>query len=214
MTRAGYLVKIRARPRIVVAALAAAAGASIGAAVSTGVTDGVDQRVRRRVRVKGRPRIVRAARGISALAAPHAHPIVAAAACAWITRSSGRVCASPLVASLATMLVDRGTRFVVFQQRPPGATHREGRDRLAYPSGHTAAATAISVATAIEAGPSLAPGARPVLYALAGAVGAAVGWSRLALDEHWVDDVVGGWAFGVAIGIASTMIRVPGGLDT
>lgn len=46
--------------------------------------------------------------------------------------------------------------------------------------------------------------ARVGLYSLAGVWAAAVGWSRLQLDEHWFDDVLGGWSAGIAIAIAST----------
>ena len=42
------------------------------------------------------------------------------------------------------------------------------------------------------------------LYSLAGVWAAAIGWSRLQLDEHWFDDVLGGWSAGIAIAIAST----------
>ncbi len=41
---------------------------------------------------------------------------------------------------------------------------------------------------------------------LGAALAIAVGWSRLYLDEHWVDDVAGGWLLGVAVADAIAII--------
>ena len=63
-----------------------------------------------------------------------------------------------------------------------------------FPSGHAASATAICLAAATLAGLELrSKRLRQVVWALALAVAAAVGWSRLALDTHWTIDVLGGF---------------------
>ena len=90
--------------------------------------------------------------------------------------------------------IDKATRFLVSQRRPPMAPHHKGHDRFAFPSGHTGAATAIALATAIELGDGCSATERVGLYSLAGVWAAAVGWSCLQLDEHWFDDVLGGWS--------------------
>ncbi|MEU6284420.1 phosphatase PAP2 family protein [Streptomyces sp. NPDC047028] len=72
----------------------------------------------------------------------------------------------------------------VDRPRPPAEERLAPCDGASFPSRHTALAL---MAT------GLATGAGP---AVAGAVGAAVGLSRIALRVHWPTDVVGGWLFG------------------
>ena len=107
----------------------------------------------------------------------------------------------PLFASLSVFALNKGTRLLVHQPRPPGAKPRKGLDQLGFPSGHTLAATAIAFATALEIGEGRSPVQRSALFAAAGTYAATLGWTRLALDEHWIDDVVGAWAGGVALAI-------------
>jgi len=68
------------------------------------------------------------------------------------------------------------------------------------------AATAIAVASAGEIADQLSDRERKLLWAAVAAFAISVGWSRLYLDEHWIDDVVGGWMAGIAIGIGSTSL--------
>ncbi|MFG1925494.1 glycosyltransferase 87 family protein [Cryptosporangium sp. NPDC048952] len=46
-------------------------------------------------------------------------------------------------------------------------------------------------------------------YALVGVVGLVVGLSRVALEVHWLTDVVAGWAFGVVVLVVSRFVGVP-----
>jgi len=68
------------------------------------------------------------------------------------------------------------------------------------------AATAIAVASAAEIADRLSPEERKLLWTAVIAFSISVGWSRLYLDEHWMDDVVGGWMAGVAIGLGSASL--------
>src|SRR5262249_46109030 len=106
-----------------------------------------------------------------------------------------------LAASLADFALNKGTRLFVHQPRPPGAKPRRGLDRRGYPSGHTLAATAIAFTTALEIAEGRSGAQRAALFAGAAAYAAMIGWTRLALDEHWIDDVVGAWAGGIALAI-------------
>jgi undecaprenyl-diphosphatase len=112
----------------------------------------------------------------------------------------------PIVASLGALVVDNGTRLVVHQRRPPKAGRHHGRNRFSYPSGHTTAATAIAIAVAGEISDGLSSRESELLWTAVAAIAISVGWSRLYLDEHWIDDVVGGWLAGIALGIGSIEI--------
>jgi membrane-associated phospholipid phosphatase len=68
------------------------------------------------------------------------------------------------------------------------------------------AATAIAIATAAEIEEQLSPRERMLLWTGVAALSISVGWSRLYLDEHWIDDVVGGWMAGIAIGLGSASL--------
>jgi undecaprenyl-diphosphatase len=102
--------------------------------------------------------------------------------------------------------MDNGTRIFIHQKRPPKAGPHHSLNRYGYPSGHTTAATAIGVAAACAVAPDLPRPRQFAVWATVGAVALAVGWSRLYLDEHWLDDVVGGWMAGTAIGLGAASL--------
>jgi undecaprenyl-diphosphatase len=91
----------------------------------------------------------------------------------------------------------------VHQRRPPKAGHHHGHNQYGYPSGHVTAATAIAIATAAEIDDRLSVAERTMLWTAVAALSLSVGWSRLYLDEHWIDDVAGGWMAGIAIGLGA-----------
>ena len=76
---------------------------------------------------------------------------------------------------------------MTFRARPDGE-HK--RSNAAFPSSH--AANAFAVATVIAR-----RWRRATLPAFA--LAALVGWSRLYLNRHWLSDVVGGAALGIAL---------------
>ncbi|UDL97310.1 phosphatase PAP2 family protein [Streptomyces longhuiensis] len=77
-----------------------------------------------------------------------------------------------------------------------------GDDNLAYPSGHTAFATALALVVALLATGRLslggAAGTSLVLGAALGA-GAAMGWAQVVLGAHYPTDVLGGWCTALAV---------------
>lgn len=166
----------------------------------------LDRAVRRATHPRHDPALTTAAQLVSAVARPHVHPAIATAIAGAAWPRVGRRALLIPIASLASITLDRTVRDVVHQHRPPGAAHHPGRDRYAFPSGHTTATTAIALVTAIELRDRVTPASRTAINSLALAGAVMVGASRLYLDEHWADDVLGGWLAGTAIACLLTGI--------
>ncbi|NPV45462.1 MAG: phosphatase PAP2 family protein [Armatimonadetes bacterium] len=98
-------------------------------------------------------------------------------------RETGRRMADTMIITTGTVLL---TKDVVHSRRPRPSTEVDG-----FPSGHTAYAFALA-----EAVGAREPKARPWLYVYA----AAVGWSRVELNRHDWDQVIGGAVLGYLIG--------------
>ena len=193
-------------PRTITALSGAAIAGGIGVAVKRDSTTPINRAVRRRIHPRQSAALRSLAKGISYLAGPKAHPYTAATLGLLINRREGNGGLGPAAASLGALALDNATRVFVHQRRPPRAGPHHGRNRYAYPSGHVTAATAIAVATAAEIADQLSPRERRLLWTTVAALSISVGWSRLYLDEHWIDDVVGGWMAGVAIGLGSASL--------
>ena len=199
-----HLGCMNTRAGVGLTAAAIAAGGAV--AVKRDTTMAVDRAVRRRIHPLRSPKVTAVAKGISYLAGPRIHPAVAAALSALLRIERGRGGYAASAASVAALGVDNAVRLFIHQRRPPGATRRHSRYRYAFPSGHTTAATAISVAVAAGIEDELPRSQRILLWTAVAAVAFGVGWSRLYLDEHWLDDVVGGWLAGTAIGLAAASL--------
>jgi undecaprenyl-diphosphatase len=102
-----------------------------------------------------------------------------------------------LVIGLAIVYVGVNvTKDALARERPGGAF--VGTSGHAYPSGHTAYATAwIAVAVALTRTRGLVTSGTLVFVAIA--IAAAVGLSRMYLRAHWWSDVAGGWGLGAGI---------------
>lgn len=193
-------------PRAITAFSGAAVATGIGVAVKRNSTAKIDLAVRRRIHPRRSPALRSLATGISSLVAPRTHPVAAAALGALIYLKTGQGGAGPGVASLGALAIDNATRVFVHQRRPPKAGRHHGRNRYGYPSGHVTAATAIAVAAADEIADDLSPTDRAVLWSAVAGISLAVGWSRLYLDEHWIDDVVGGLLAGLSLGLGAASL--------
>lgn len=172
--------------------------ATLATCAHYGVLEELDQRVRRHVLRRG-PRVVRTARTVTKLSESAVHPILSFAASKAVSRFNGRQTYAPLIASLVEFALNKGTRLFIHQHRPPGARPRRGLDRLGYPSGHTLAASAIAFTTALELGEGRSATQRTALLAAAATYAGAIGWTRLTLDEHWFDQVAGGFVGGIIL---------------
>jgi len=192
--------------RVSIGLAATALAGGVAAAVKQNSTRAIDRAVRRRIHPRRSPRVTAVAKGISFLAGPHFHPAVAMGLGIFLRVERGRGGYGPSAASVGAWGVDNGVRIFVHQKRPPKASRHHSRNRFAYPSGHTTAATAIGVATASAIADDLPRSQQILLWATVAAAALAVGWSRLYLDEHWFDDVVGGWMAGTVIGLGAASL--------
>ncbi len=98
-------------------------------------------------------------------------------------RETGRRMADTMIITTGVNLL---TKDLIHSRRPRPSTQTDG-----FPSGHTAYAFALA-----EAVGAREPQARPWLYGYA----ALVGWSRVELNRHFWDQVIGGAALGYLIG--------------
>lgn len=178
--------------------------ALVGVLSRAGATRRLDRSVRRRMHPRKNVSLTRTATAISAIGAPHMRPVFAgsvAIGChALGARSPWRIVA----ASLCATALNKSSRLVLRQKRPPGAGLHHGLDVFAYPSGHCCAVAAITTAAVRQLSRGRSTDVRAALIAAGAIASLATAWSRLYLDEHWMDDVLGGLCAGVGIGLKLT----------
>lgn len=180
--------------------LATSAFVVLSAVVEEGGTKRLDHAVRTRIQPRRRRRLQNAASMVTSIAAPRTHPLIAIALAVIASRRTGRIGYGIPAASVGATIVDKAVRLIIHQKRPPLAGLHHGLDRYGFPSGHTCAATAIALAFVTHIWPTLSDVQRRTTAAVAICLSLGVAWTRLYLDEHWIDDIVGGWLAGVAVG--------------
>ena len=121
---------------------------------------------------------------------------------AWVVTAAALV--GP-VNGLLKVLVDR--------QRPQFAEGGARYESLSFPSGHASGIAALVTVALVLAWPLLAQAARRGWVAAGVALVLLVGATRLWLGVHFLSDVVGGWAFGVAWTLLVVLVfgALPGG---
>ena len=191
---------------VLTASVSTAIFVGLGVAARLGATRRVNRAVRSQIKPKANGSATRLARAISSLGTPKVHPLLAVCLAAGERAFRGRGGSSIIAASLAATAVDKMSRVVIHQKRPRRAGKHRGLDRYAYPSGHSCAITAIATATVRELSDDSALETAGLLRVSAACVSMAMGWSRLYLDEHWIDDVAGGLCAGLAVGITAAEI--------
>ena len=83
-------------------------------------------------------------------------------------------------------------------QRPPREFWLATTDSFSFPSGHVGNTTALVVSIVLLVQTS-APRYARATFAVGACVCTIMGWSRLALNIHWLSDVLAGWLTGIAI---------------
>ena len=148
-----------------------------------------------------RPRLRARARLATLPGERFGHPVIGAAVViAVLARRGGpasRVVVPVACASLGAITAHFSVKFFYRRPRPRIALAR-GKTEPAYPSGHTADATAVLLTGAyLLAREGLV--APRIGFPVAGALAACTGWSRVALGWHWSSDVAGGWLAGLGV---------------
>ncbi len=122
----------------------------------------------------------------------HSRTALAVAAAVGLVAGGGAraVAIEALVALVPVNLAVEGLKRATFRARPDG---QRKRSNAAFPSSHAANAFAVATVLARRWRRAALPA-----FALA----AAVAWSRVYLDRHWLSDVTAGAALAIALTLA------------
>lgn len=158
--------------------------------------DAVEDAVGRR-----RPRLAPAARIGTLPGESYMHPTLGALVALVILRHRGgqrrRILVPMASASLGAIVAHHAVK-AIYRRRRPAIAVRRGKIEPAFPSGHTADATAVLATGAyllVRERVLSANVAVPMAVAMAAGTGA----SRVILGWHWSSDVIGGWITGLGV---------------
>jgi undecaprenyl-diphosphatase len=116
-------------------------------------------------------------------------------------RGGGEIVAAAWVGWLAL----RAMRLVIHRPRPPRPPGRKPKSESTFPSGHTTGLTTVAlVAADVLARDGLLT--RRQARTLALGIPLLVGVDRVYVREHWLTDVLGGWALGAAVAAGTRSI--------
>ncbi|OLB78162.1 MAG: hypothetical protein AUI14_14350 [Actinobacteria bacterium 13_2_20CM_2_71_6] len=135
--------------------------------------------------------------------------LVAIATVLLIVRRRYRLAGYLVVAGLGSVILDPALKAAVGRLRPVVAHPVAVGGGNSFPSGHALGSIIVYSALLLVFVPALPRRARkPVIAALAVLV-AAIGFTRLALGVHFLSDVLGAWALGIAwLGITAYALEV------
>jgi undecaprenyl-diphosphatase len=133
---------------------------------------------------------------------------MAAAALFWYRGLSVGLSIAPVVSLAVAASAAAVTKDVVGRTRPPVSLHLVTENDASFPSGHATNSTAVFLAIAFIAALYLLRGpiTRAATIFAAALLSGIVGISRLVLGVHWPSDVLAGWALGLAVALAVTML--------
>jgi membrane-associated phospholipid phosphatase len=135
--------------------------------------------------------------------------VLGAAAAVLLARERAWIDLAFLLAAFAgSQLVTQMLKDLIGRLRPEFGSAVPLPSSFAFPSGHAAAGAASLGALAVLLSERLPPGrARTWLWIGVVALGTGVGLSRIALNVHYVSDVMAGWCLGIAWLAACLLVR-------
>lgn len=155
--------------------------------------------------VRGSAGAVRVLQAISFMGSPPWLAVIVGAVVVYVLRRRRVRLAVFLVATtLAGGLIDTAVKIAVDRDRPSLDSPVATAHGQSFPSGHSMSSTVAYGALLLVLLPALAPRARRPAVGGAVVLVLAIGFTRLALGVHYVSDVIGGYALGLAWLAAST----------
>ena len=115
----------------------------------------------------------------------------------WRRSNSVLVAVTPWIAVQVNSLVVANLKEWTAVVRPPREFWIVSASAGSFPSGHVANTTAFVVVVALLV-TGFHPAHKVLLWSAGGLLSVAMAWSRLALNVHWLTDVVAGWFVGTA----------------
>jgi undecaprenyl-diphosphatase len=119
-------------------------------------------------------------------------PLVAVVTIVLVARRAGRPAGLLVVVWAGAIELYSLAKAAVDRPRPPMHLWLTSAASWAFPSGHATQSLSTLAAVALVAA-AFVPSARRMAVALAAAIAAGVGWSRVYLGVHWATDVLAGW---------------------
>jgi undecaprenyl-diphosphatase len=149
--------------------------------------------------VRHSPGAVRALKVLTALGSPVWFYVVVPVCGLWLLwRHQRRLALFLVVTTVVGGLLDTAVKLAVDRSRPSLVDPVATASGASFPSGHAMGATVVYGALLLVFLPYVARRRRGAVVAVAVALVAAIGFSRLALGVHFITDVVGGFVLGVA----------------
>jgi membrane-associated phospholipid phosphatase len=191
------------------AILVGAAGAFslVARRVATKAAEPVDESVRDAVQARRSAMVDVVVKPVTLLSMPIV-VVAGTAALVWWLHHDGRRSAAIAIGLAPMVAATAGQSFTTFlhQRNPPDAsdaTHGEVT-KPSFPSGHTTGVTAEALAIAYVL--SSEGIATPEILAALLTWPLLVGVTRVYRDRHWLSDILGGWAAGIAVAAASALL--------
>ncbi|HEY7233609.1 MAG TPA: phosphatase PAP2 family protein [Gemmatimonadaceae bacterium] len=186
------------------AAAGRASLAALGAFVLTALIDeptALDRALYARAGLGYDRRLERAQRPLELFGLPGVHIPLAFIVARAMRRRGRRGGYTIATAALAAWGAVRISRLLIRRPRPPRPPGRGPKSEGTFPSGHTTEMTALALVAAHVLADERILTAREA-WALRVGLPLLAGANRVYVREHWLTDVLGGWALGAAVGLA------------